>query len=65
MRSAQISSDDDAFTYWPEERGEDGWRVDLQIVSEDLQRHRQSTRPSTPASSFSRHAPLIVDYDLE
>ncbi len=60
----QISTDTDAFTYWPGERGEDGWRIDMQIVSEDL-RYTVEHGAFYTGASFSRHAPLIMDYDLE
>lgn len=60
----QVSSDDDAFTYWPEERGEDGWRVDLQIISEGMQ-YSVEHAAIYSGEEFSRHAPLIIDYDLD
>lgn len=60
----QVSTDTDAFTYWPAQRGEDGWRIDLQIVSEDLQFTVEHGAIYT-GESFSRHAPVIVDYDIE
>jgi exodeoxyribonuclease-3 len=60
----QICADSDAFTYWPGERGVDGWRIDLQIISDDLQYTVEHGAIYT-GESFSRHAPLILDYDLE
>ena len=60
----QVSSDSDAFSYWPEERGEDGWRIDLQIISEDLQYSVEHAAIYT-GEAFSRHAPVIVDYDID
>jgi exodeoxyribonuclease-3 len=60
----QVSSDADAFSYWPGERDVDGWRIDLQIVSQDLQYAVEHAAIYTGAS-FSRHAPVIIDYDLE
>ena len=60
----QVSADADAFTYWPAQRGEDGWRVDLQIISEDLQYLVEHGAIYTK-EEFSRHAPLIIDYDIE
>lgn len=59
-----VSSDDDAFTFWPETVGEDGWRVDLQIISEELEHSVEHGAVYTGAQ-FSRHAPLIMDYDIE
>ncbi|GAB5412672.1 MAG: exodeoxyribonuclease III [Congregibacter sp.] len=60
----QVCTDNDAFTYWPGERGEDGWRIDLQIISEDLQFSVEHGAIYT-GEAFSRHAPVIVDYDLD
>lgn len=60
----RINADTDAFSYWPGERGEDGWRIDLQIVSEDLQYSVEHGAIYT-GEEFSRHAPLIMDYDLD
>lgn len=60
----QISSDDDAFTYWPEQEGSDGWRLDLQIVSEDLQYCVEHGAIYT-GEAFSKHAPVIIDYDID
>lgn len=60
----QISADADAFTYWPGERGVDGWRVDLQIISEDLRFNVEHGAVYTGAE-FSSHAPVIMDYDLD
>ena len=60
----QVCSDTDAFTFWPEEIGRDGWRVDLQLVSEELQDSVEHAAIYTGAS-FSSHAPVIIDYDIE
>ncbi|MEM1402094.1 MAG: exodeoxyribonuclease III [Pseudomonadota bacterium] len=60
----RISSDDDAFSYWPGDRGEDGWRVDMQIISEDLQYTVEHGAIYT-GEEFSKHAPVIVDYDID
>ena len=60
----RISSDDDAFSYWPGERGKDGWRVDMQIISEDLQYTVEHGAIYT-GEEFSKHAPVIIDYDIE
>jgi len=60
----QVSAEDDAFTFWPEERGKDGWRVDMQILSEELAPRIEYGAVYT-GSEFSRHAPLIMDYDLD
>jgi len=60
----EVSSDDDAHTFWPGRRGSDGWRIDLQVVSEDLAGAIEHGAVYT-GSEFSRHAPLIMDYDIE
>ena len=60
------NSDADEFTWWPGQDREktDGWRVDYQIISNGL-------RPTVEYGAiyknqiFSRHAPLIMDYDYE
>ena len=60
----EINSDDDEFSWQPEEQPKNAMRVDYQIVSGDL-------KPSIEygalykTQSFSSHAPLIMDYDLE
>ncbi len=58
-------SDDDEFTWWPTgEVGVDGWRVDYQIVSQDLRKtveYAQILKNKT----FSTHAPVSVDYEYE
>lgn len=60
----QVSADSDAYTFWPEERGKDGWRLDMQIISEGLQYTVEHAAIYT-GSEFSRHAPLIIDYDID
>ncbi|MBT8139140.1 MAG: endonuclease/exonuclease/phosphatase family protein [Gammaproteobacteria bacterium] len=58
-------SDDDEFSWWPDGKiGENGWRVDYQIVSEGL---RKSIEYASilKSRSFSNHAPVTVDYDYE
>ena len=61
----QVISDDDAFTWWPAgEPGEDGWRVDYQIVSAGLRNSVEYGNIYT-ARKFGHHAPLVMDYDHE
>ncbi|MGB5326225.1 MAG: exodeoxyribonuclease III [Pseudomonadales bacterium] len=58
-------SDDDEFSWWPDGQiGENGWRVDYQIVSQGL---RKSIEYASILKnrSFSNHAPVTVDYDYE
>lgn len=61
----EINTDNDEFTWWPDgSLGQNGWRVDYQVVSEGL-------KPVIEYGSiyknqqFSSHAPLIMDYDYE
>lgn len=57
--------DDDEFSWWPDGQiGENGWRVDYQIVSQGL---RKSIEYGSifKNRSFSNHAPVTVDYDYE
>jgi len=64
----EVSTDDDIFTFWPEEAGSTpdsgGLRVDFQIVSDEISGCVEHAAVYT-GERFSRHAPLIVDYDLE
>ncbi len=58
-------SDDDEFSWWPDGKiGENGWRVDFQIVSQGL-RKTVEYGSIFKNKSFSTHAPLSVDYDYE
>ncbi len=60
-----VCTDDDEYTWWPDgERGENGWRVDTQVISDGL--HNTVEHGSIyKAQTFSNHAPVIVDYELE
>ena len=60
----EASSDRDAFSFWPDDEALDGWRTSLQIISEDLQDVVEHAAIYTK-ERFSRHAPVIIDYDLE
>lgn len=61
----QVISDDDVFTWWPSgQPGEDGWRVDYQIVSAGLRPIVEYGNVYT-AKQFGNHAPLVMDYDYE
>lgn len=60
------NTDNDEFSWWPSgvmEEG-DGWRTDTQVVSGELARHVEYA-VIYKNSTFSSHAPVIVDYDLE
>lgn len=61
----EVNADPDEFSWWPSgQRGQDGWRIDQQIISAGL-------RPVIEYGAyykndeFSSHAPLIMDYDYE
>jgi exodeoxyribonuclease-3 len=60
----ELSADDEAYTYWPAARGSDGWRIDLQVVSEELAPRIEHGAVYT-GTEFSRHAPVIIDYDID
>jgi exodeoxyribonuclease-3 len=60
----EVSTDGDIFTFWPDNAGAGGWRVDLQIVSDEISDCVEHAAVYT-GERFSRHAPLIIDYDLE
>lgn len=58
-------SDEDEFTWWPSGTvGENGWRVDYQIVSQGLRRTVEYGS-ILKSKLFSTHAPLTMDYDYE
>lgn len=59
-----VNGDDDEFTHWPDGKQEDGWRVDLQIISDGL-KHNVEYGAIYKNQQFSNHAPLIMDYDIE
>jgi exodeoxyribonuclease-3 len=60
-----VNQDDDEFSWWPGGRAaNDGWRVDLQIVSAGL-RGTIEYGALYKVQEFSAHAPLVMDYDIE
>ena len=68
-----VRRDAPAFTYWPAvaafagpvgERGNGGRRIDLQVISDEL-KHSVEHGAVYTGARFSRHAPLIVDYDID
>lgn len=64
----QLPQKEHEYTWWSQ-RGQArannvGWRIDYQIVSDDLAPHVQRTRIYRD-KMFSDHAPLIIDYDFE
>ncbi|NVK11349.1 MAG: exodeoxyribonuclease III [Gammaproteobacteria bacterium] len=62
----RANKDRDAYTWWPAGKvGEgDGWRTDLQVISESLSSAVEYGVIYT-AKVFGSHAPLVVDYDIE
>ena len=60
----EVSAVDQAFTFWPGKRDSDGWRIDLQVLSDELRSNIEYGAVYT-GEAFSRHAPLIMDYDLD
>jgi len=59
-------SDDGEYSWWPTGTvGEgDGWRVDYQVISQNLSR-KVEYAAMYKTRTFSSHLPVIVDYDLE
>lgn len=60
----EVSASDAAYTFWPEGRDGDGWRIDMQVLSQELAARVEHGAVYT-GSEFSRHAPLIIDYDID
>lgn len=63
----QLPQKDHEYTWWSQ-RGQArannvGWRIDYQIISDDLAPKVQRTRVYRE-KPFSDHAPLIIDYDF-
>ncbi len=61
----EINSDQDEFSWWPDGgRETNGWRTDLQVISEGL-KYSVDYGAIYKSKAFSTHAPLIMDYDIE
>ena len=62
----RYSSEKDEFSYWPsgEQNIGVGLRTDLQIISKDL-KERVEYAVIYKSQTFSKHAPVIIDYDIE
>jgi exodeoxyribonuclease-3 len=58
----EANSDNDEFSWWPDNNPKDGWRVDYQLVSPGL-RDVVEYAAIYKTKSFSNHAPVIIDYD--
>lgn len=60
-----INGDDDEFTWWPEgDRETNGWRTDMQLVSDGL-KGQVEYGAIYKNQVFSNHAPVIMDYEYE
>ena len=62
----KVSREGDQFSWWPDTEQAQmlnlGYRFDYQLLTPGLRRFVRNARmPRQP--SFSRHAPLLVDYD--
>ena len=61
----EVNSDSDEYSFWPGGQiGVDGMRTDFQLVSKGL-KYNIDYGVIYKAKSFSTHAPVIMDYDLE
>ena len=61
----EINSDQDEFSWWPDgSRDGNGWRTDMQIVSQGLQ-YSVDYGAIYKTREFSSHAPIIMDFDIE
>jgi len=62
----KVNSDGDEFTWWPSgEVGKgDGWRTDMQVISQELH-NRVEYSAIYKTQAFSSHLPVIIDYDIE
>ena len=60
----EINSDSDEFTWWPEGERDSGLRTDFHLVSSGM-KYAVEYGAIYKGQSFSSHAPVIMDYDLE
>jgi len=58
----EVNSDNDEFTWWPDEERRQGRRTDFQLVSPGL-KNRIEYGAIFKSQTFSSHAPVIMDYD--
>lgn len=61
-----VNTDSDEYSWWPSgQMGTgDGWRTDLQVVSNNL-RNKVEYGVIYKNKQFSSHLPVIMDYDIE
>lgn len=61
-----VNKDSDEYTWWP--KGAvgtgDGWRTDLQVISNNL-KNKVEYGVIYKVKEFSSHLPVIMDYDIE
>lgn len=62
----QYNTEHDEFSYWPSGKPNNGpgFRNDLQVISNSL-KEKVEYATIYKSQSFSSHAPIIIDYDLE
>ena len=61
----EINSDGDEFSWWPDgDRESNGWRSDFHVVSKGL-KYAIDYGAIYKSRTFSTHAPIIMDYDIE
>lgn len=61
----EINSDQDEFSWWPDgDRDSNGWRTDFHVISQGL-KYSVDYGAIYKSKEFSRHAPVIMDYDIE
>jgi exodeoxyribonuclease-3 len=61
----EINSDQDEFSWWPGgDRAKNGWRTDYHMVSQGL-KYAVDYGAIYKNRTFSSHAPVIMDYDIE
>ena len=61
----EINSDSDEFTWWPDgDRDTGGLRTDFHLVSQGM-KYAIEYGAIYKAQTFSSHAPIIMDYDIE
>ena len=61
----EVNSDADEYSFWPDgDRAGNGWRTDFQLASQGL-KYSIEYGAIYKNQEFSRHAPIIMDYDIE
>lgn len=60
----QVNTDEDEFSWWPEDAPQNAMRVDYQIISSSL-KPMVEYGVIYKAKKFGNHAPVVMDYDFE